>query len=214
MGHGVSNFKGHPPLLRLAARVSQAWGDFYIASHLDNPRFGVKDWDDAKQARAQPWPANRASERREDCRSHNLGGRSAFGWLFRRAFRNNFPYIPLYRQIRCHRIRTILPPVPFLMMSAGEATRVQLWTARFRCHRDCETGALGAMDFIGVMVTYCFMLVRLVLKPVTIKDIKDWLVSHISEFSFLWDFSMTFSFFKGVSFTNRSPSVPKKTPRS
>lgn len=25
--------------------------DFYIASHLDNPRFGVKDWDDAKQGK-------------------------------------------------------------------------------------------------------------------------------------------------------------------
>ena len=26
-------------------------GDFYISSHMDNPRFGVKDWDEAKQAK-------------------------------------------------------------------------------------------------------------------------------------------------------------------
>lgn len=26
-------------------------GDFYIDSHMDNPRFGEKDWDEAKKAR-------------------------------------------------------------------------------------------------------------------------------------------------------------------
>jgi hypothetical protein len=169
---------------------------------LDNPRFGVKDWDDAKQARV-PCPANGASEVPQF-------GQSKCFWV---TFGDSFDIFP--KQLPLHSPLSSSdsdnPTTGAFLTSAGEATRVQLWTTRFRCHRDCETGALGAMDFIGVMVTYCFMLVRLVLKPVTIKDIKDWLVSHISEFSFLWDFSMTFSFFKGVSFTtNRSPAGCRK----
>ena len=104
MGHGVSNFKGHPHCCDsqrefLKPEATSTSPVIWIIRVLAW-RIGMTQSRHGCHVQQMELP-----------RSHNLGSRSAFGWLLvtlSTSFRNNFPYIPLYR----HRIRTILPPVP------------------------------------------------------------------------------------------------------
>ena len=142
---------------------SLAWGDFYIASHLDNPRFGVKDWDDAKQAPDAPamtsllelpWCQNLVPSR--SCfglnlypgsltmeNHHFLWENPRFSWPFAIA-------MFIYQRAS---FLAILPLSSPLFHRQFCAIGIQLWTTRFKCHWDCETCDLETTDFIGVMVT-------------------------------------------------------------